>query len=96
MEFGAALPANGEAIELVERGEGLLDDVAEFAQVLDVRGAPAGDDRQDPAFSQFAAVGVRVVALVAEQGLRAVAWSAGTSGDGWDAVDQGEGLGGCR
>ncbi|GGX69980.1 hypothetical protein [Streptomyces minutiscleroticus] len=37
MEFGAAFPVDGEAIELVEEGEGLLDDVAEFAQALDVR-----------------------------------------------------------
>ncbi len=37
MEFGAALPADGEALELVEQGEGLLDDVAELAQPFDVR-----------------------------------------------------------
>lgn len=29
-EFGSAFPACGEALELVEEGEGLLDDVAEF------------------------------------------------------------------
>jgi hypothetical protein len=38
VEFGAAFPADGEALELVEEGEGLLDDVAELAQALDVRG----------------------------------------------------------
>lgn len=48
MEFGAAFPVDGHALELVEKGEGLLDDVADFAQVLDVRGALARDDRQDP------------------------------------------------
>ncbi|MFJ6523433.1 hypothetical protein ACIQJ4_34880 [Streptomyces filamentosus] len=37
MEFGTAFPADGEAFELMERGEGLLDDVAEFAQALNVR-----------------------------------------------------------
>ena len=67
MEFGSAFPADGEAFELVEQGEVLLDDVAEFAQALDVRGALAGDDRQDPAFAQFMPVGVGVVGLVAEQ-----------------------------
>ncbi|WP_215188391.1 hypothetical protein [Streptomyces sp. McG8] len=46
MEFGTALPADGEALELVEQGEGLLDDIAELAQALDVRGALAGDDRR--------------------------------------------------
>lgn len=64
VEFGAAFPADGEAPELVEWGEGLLDDVTELAQALDVRDALARDDRQDPAFSQFAAVGIGVVALV--------------------------------
>jgi hypothetical protein len=51
VEFGAAFPADGEAFELVEEGEGLLDDVAELAQALDVWGALAGDDRQDPALA---------------------------------------------
>lgn len=37
VEFGAAFPAEGEAFELVEEGEGLLDDVAELALALDVR-----------------------------------------------------------
>jgi hypothetical protein len=38
---------------VVEQGEGLLDDVAELAQALDVRGPLARDDRQDPAFVQL-------------------------------------------
>jgi hypothetical protein len=37
--FGAAFPADGEALELVEECEGLLHHVAEFAQALDA-GAP--------------------------------------------------------
>ncbi|MFD5814090.1 hypothetical protein [Streptomyces sp. NPDC127038] len=41
MEFGSAFPADGEALELVEQGEGLFDDVAEFAQAVDVGGALA-------------------------------------------------------
>ncbi|MET8577931.1 hypothetical protein [Streptomyces sp. NPDC005012] len=39
MEFGAAFPADGDALDLVEEGDGLLDDVAELAEVLDVRAA---------------------------------------------------------
>ncbi|MET8026538.1 hypothetical protein [Streptomyces avermitilis] len=65
MEFGSAFPADGEALELVEQGEGLLDDVAEFAQALDVRGTLAGDGRQDPPLAQLSAVGV--VAFATEQ-----------------------------
>lgn len=58
MEFGSEFPPDGEALELVEQGEGLLHDVAEFTQALDVRGALAGDDGQDPALSQLSPVGV--------------------------------------
>ncbi|MFE5052168.1 hypothetical protein ACFRAI_38465 [Streptomyces sp. NPDC056637] len=48
MEFDAALPAHGESLEPVEQGEGLLDDVAESAQALDVHSASQGDHQQDP------------------------------------------------
>jgi len=93
VEFGAASPTDGQALELVEQGEGLLHDVAELAQTLDVRGTLAGDDWQDPPLAELFAVRVGVVSLVSEQGFRAPARSAGAAGDGWDAVDQGEGLG---
>lgn len=93
MELGAAFPPDGESFELVEQGEGLLHDVAELAHALDVRGSLAGDDGQDPAFAQFIAVGVGVVALVAEQGLGPPAGPAGTTCHRWDAVDQGKSLG---
>ena len=58
VEFGAAFPADGETFELVEQGEGLLDDVAELAQALDVRGTLAGDDRQDPALRSSSRLGL--------------------------------------
>jgi len=77
----------------VEQGEGLLDDIAELAQALDVRRSFAGDDGQDPPVTQLVAVGVGVVALVAEQGVGSPAGPAGAARDGWAAVDQGEGLG---
>ena len=58
MEAEPSFPAGGEAIDLVEQGECLLDDGAELAEILDVRAALAGDDRQDPALAQLAAIGV--------------------------------------
>jgi hypothetical protein len=58
VEFGSTFPTDGKALELVEKGEGLLDDVAELAQARDVRGALAGDDRQDPPLAQFPRVGL--------------------------------------
>ncbi|MFJ1551208.1 hypothetical protein [Streptomyces sp. NPDC088246] len=47
VEFGAAFPADGQPLELVEQGEGLLYDVAKLAQSLIVRCALAGYHRQD-------------------------------------------------
>ncbi|MBB4986730.1 MULTISPECIES: hypothetical protein [Streptomyces] len=88
MEFGEAFPADGEAFERGGQGEGLLDDVAEFAQALDVRGTSAGDHRQDSALAQFAAVGLGVVTLVTEQGFGASPWAAGATRDGRHALDQ--------
>jgi hypothetical protein len=62
----------------VEQGEGLLlDDVAELAQTLDVR---AGDDRHDPAAPQLTAHGLRVVRLVAQQGVGRLPRAAGAPG----------------
>lgn len=58
MEFGSAFPEDGEALELLEQGDGLLHDVAEFAQALDVRGALAGDDRQDPPLASSRRLGL--------------------------------------
>lgn len=93
VEFGASFPSDGESFEVVEQGEGLLEDVAECAHALDVRDAFAGDHRQDPALAKLFPVRVGVVALVADQRLGASAGPAGAAGDGRDAVDQGEGLG---
>ncbi|PAU48332.1 hypothetical protein CK936_13885 [Streptomyces albireticuli] len=67
MGFGSVLPADGGAFELVEQGEGLFHGVAEFAQALDVRGAFAGDDRQDLPLALLAPVWVGVVALVTQE-----------------------------
>lgn len=93
MEFGAAFPSDGESFEVVEQGEGLLDDVTELAHALNVRGALAGDDRQNPALAEFGAVWVGVVSLVAEQGFGTLARTAGAARHRWDAIDQGDGLG---
>lgn len=43
MEVEASFPAHREALELVEQGEGPLDDVAEFPQAGDVGAALAGE-----------------------------------------------------
>jgi hypothetical protein len=42
-------PVDGEALELMEEREDLLDDVAECAQAVDAHGVFAGDGGQEPA-----------------------------------------------
>jgi hypothetical protein len=93
VEVEASFPPDGESFELVEQGEGLLDDVAEFAQAVDIGVAASGDDGQDAALAQFAAVGFAVVALVAHQGFGPLAGMADATGDGRDGVDEGQGGG---
>lgn len=51
MDFGAAFPADGETLEMVEEREGLLDNVAELARPFGARAALARDDRQDTALA---------------------------------------------
>lgn len=74
MEFGSAFPAHGEVYELAERGEDVLGYVAESAQALDVRGAPTGDDGQEPAIAQLLVRGVGVVAAVTGHRIGAAGW----------------------
>ena len=93
MQVEASLPADGQALEVMQERESLLDDVAELAEVLDVRRTLAGDHRQDATSAQLAPVGVAVVALVTQKCVRSSAWTARLPGDGRNAVDQGEGLG---
>lgn len=93
MEVEASFPAGGEALELVERGEGPLDDVAELAEAADVGLASTEDDRQDPTPGQLASDVPTVVSLITGKGLGPLAWPTRSASRGRDAVDQGECLG---
>src|SRR5512135_3752131 len=73
VQVQVAFEADGEACDLVEQGEGLLDHVAQLAQPLHALGAAIGDDRDDAAPGQFTAQSVTVVALVRKQRARAAA-----------------------
>lgn len=76
----------------MQEREGLLDDVAALAQVLDVGAALAGDHRQHAAPAQLAPAGAAVVALVARSasglcrgwpGLPAAGGMSSTGARGW-------------
>ena len=76
MKVGAYLVADAESFELVEPGEGALDDPAGLAESGAVGGAAAGDLGCDASSPEEAAVFVVVVAAVGEQPSGSVAWPA--------------------
>jgi hypothetical protein len=91
VDIEASFPPDGEPSELVQQGEGLLDDVAQPAEPFHAAGLGLRDDRFGAALiagltESFAAVG-----LVGQQGGEAASWPARTAGDGRVAVEQVEG-----
>ena len=93
MDFVAAVVADEQAFEVVEPGEGALDDPSDAAEACAVRCVAVGDHRGDPALAEQAAVLVVVVAAVAEHPRGAPAWSSSPSLDGRDAIEQRDQLG---
>ena len=75
MQVGAYLVADAESLELVEPGEGALDDPAGLPQAGTMGCALAGDLRCDAAGPEQAAVFVVVVAAVGEK----LSWAAARS-----------------
>ncbi len=93
VEIGASFVAGAEPFELVQPGEGTLDDPAHLAQSGAVSDAASGDHRLDAAFPQQAAVLVEVVAPV---GIQAPGLAAGTppqTPNRRNGVEQGQELG---
>lgn len=75
VEIGASFVAGAEPLELVQPGEGALDDPADLAQSGAVGDASSGDQGFDAAFPQQAAVLVEVVAPVGVQAPGLAAWT---------------------
>jgi hypothetical protein len=72
VEVGSYLVARPQAFELVEPGEGSLDDPAGLAQARSVGGAFAGDLGCDATSAKETTVLVVVVAAVGEETVAAV------------------------
>lgn len=89
MEVGAYLVADPRPLELVEPGEGPLDDPAGSARAGAVGGAFTGDLRCDAAGPEEAAVRVVVVTAVGEQPARPVTWPSADPADAGYRVQQG-------
>lgn len=81
MDLGVSFVAGAQSAEVVQVGEGALDDPAVGAQVRSVFDAAAGDHGFDPARPQHAPVLVVVVAAVSEQQVGLLAGPAVLAGD---------------
>lgn len=93
MDVESPFPADREAAELVEQGQGLLDDVPELAESLDAGGPAAGDDGPGPACAAGLAEGVAVVSLVGQDCVEPVSRPAASARDRGYGVEQRDGLG---
>jgi hypothetical protein len=88
VHVGAAFVADEQPFELVEVGEGALDDPADDAEPGAVLGLTAGDQGCDPERSDEPAVLVVVVASVADNPVGSAAWAANEACDGWQPLQQ--------
>jgi len=81
VKVGAAFVAGPESFELVEPGEGALDDPADAAEPGAMLALAARDLRRDPALAELAAVGGVVVAAIGGEAFGPTARSAGAAAD---------------
>lgn len=93
VDLVAAVVADEQPFEVVQPGEGALDDPADGAKPGAVLGLAAGDDGFDPAFADEAAVLVVVVAAISDHALGTLAGSADGAADGRHLVEQRDQLG---
>jgi len=93
VDLVAAVVANEQSLELVQPGEGALDDPASTAKTGTVLGLTTGDLGFDPALAELAAMGGVVVAAVGGQAVGATARPAHLAAHGRHTVEQRDQLG---
>ncbi|ALO98644.1 hypothetical protein SHL15_7642 [Streptomyces hygroscopicus subsp. limoneus] len=93
VDVSPAFPADAQASEAMEPGEGALDHPTAGAQSGAVPGPAAGDGRHDTASVDLLAVDVVVVATVCEQCVRLPARAPGPAANRWDGIEQRQQLG---
>lgn len=93
MDLDPSLEADEQSFEVVQPGEGALDDPAKAAEARAVSGLAARDLGIDASAAELASVRVGVVAAVGEQPVGSPPGSAHLPGHGWDRVDEGKKLG---
>jgi hypothetical protein len=93
VDFVAAVVADEQSFELVQPGEGALDDPAVAAEPGAVLGLAACDLGCDAAPAELAAVAVVVVTAVGAEAVRPSAWPTGLAAHRRHTVDQRDQLG---
>jgi hypothetical protein len=93
VDGGAVLPANCEALELVEPREGALHDPTNHTESGTMADAPTGDDGPHAALFDQPSVLVVVVAAVSDNAAGPPARPAGLATHRWDRVQQRDELG---
>ena len=93
MDLGAAVVADEQSFEVVEPGEGALDDPAVTAETRAVAGVAPGDLGPDAALAKLTAVLVVVVAAVGGEAVWSSPRPADLAAHRWHAVDQRDELG---
>ena len=93
VDLGAAVVADEQPLEVVQPGEGALDDPASTTEAGAVLGLAAGDLRLDPSLPELAPVLVVVVAAVCGHPVGPAARAADLAAHGRDSLDQRDQLG---
>lgn len=93
MDFVAAVVADEQALEVMQPGEGALDDPASTTKAGSVSGLAAGDLRLDPSLPELAPVLVVVVAAVCGHSLGPPARAADLAAHRRDTLDERDQLG---
>ncbi len=93
MDLGAAVVADEQPFELVQPGEGALDDPAVAAEPGAVAVETAGDLGGDAALAQFGSVVAGVVSAVSHQSVRFAPRRPGQAADRRHPVEQRDELG---
>ncbi|SRR6266542_346046 len=88
VDVDAPLVANEQALEVMQPGEGALDDPAVAAQPRAVLGLAASDQRLDPTLPDHPSVLLVVVAAVSDQAVWPPARSTTDAGDRWHRVEK--------
>ena len=93
MDLGGSVVAGSQAPELVEPGEGALDDPAVFSQAAAVGHVPFGQERLDPKGAELPAMRLAVVGPIALELFGSPAGSSPFSPDWRDVFEKGQKLG---